>query len=153
MAFIHGWKAFTLVPAHDTVTLQDDEGGHLHNAISSETSPEWENDEGFKFYRRLEDVWRNTDSIYGHVTCLGKTIIHESGGRTTQYSVDYFLEAGHTDIQKVADKLNVAVVGPGQGCPVCRGDATEEEKEEWFGETYERPIGKTRDDIARAATD
>ena len=145
MAFIHGWKAFTIVSAHDTIALQDEEGGHLHNAVSAEASPAMENDEGFQFFHKLEDAWVDTFSVYGHVTCLGPTVLHQKGGRATQYSLDYLIEAPMTEINRIAEQLNVAVLGPGQGCPVCRGGATEAEKENWIGEAYRRPRKTSND--------
>lgn len=46
---------------------------------------------GSYFYRTIEDTPQNPTSVYAHVTCLERTILHTSGGRTTQYSVDYLL--------------------------------------------------------------
>ena len=153
MSFIHGWKAFTIVPAHDTVSLQDDEGGHLHNVVSAESAPDWEGDDGYKFYGTLEGAWQDAPSVYAHVTCLGPTILHEHGGRTAQYSVDYFLPADGTVLHEIADRLNVAILPINEGCPICRGGATEKEKEDWFGVTYKRPTRETRDYIEGSAED
>lgn len=142
MAFVHGWKAFSIVPSHGGKSLQDDEGGHLHNALSTENEPGWSDDEGFHFYTTLEGAQRDTPSVYAHVTCLGKTVLHERGGRTNQYSVDYFLRADWTgNLRPICDNLNVGLLLPDDklGCPVChRGEATEVQRQDWFGDGYGR---------------
>jgi hypothetical protein len=39
-------------------------------------------------------------SVYAHITCLERTILHSEGGRTTQYSVDYFLAVPHEHVEQ-----------------------------------------------------
>ncbi len=154
MAFIHGWKSFRVVPAHETVALQDDEMGHVHNTLSPEFDFGWDLSGGFKFYTTFERAWEDTGAVYAHVTCLGPVMLHEYGGRTLQYSLDYFLSAPHVpELQTIADNLNVSILDPQEGCPVCRGEATEKEKEDWFGETYRRPTWETRDSLPGSTED
>ena len=138
MAFIHGWKAFRVVRAHDSIHLEEDDGGHLHNTVSSKFELDFEGDEGYEIHPTLESAWQNTPAVYAHVTCLGDTILHEKGARCSQFSLDYFIEAWHVpELEKIATNLNVDILPANEGgCPVCRGDATEEEKLDWFGETY-----------------
>lgn len=63
-------------------------------------APDWDCSCGAYFYRTLADAYQTDYNIYAHVTCLGRTMLHTSGGRTTQYSVDYFL-APEKEGQKV----------------------------------------------------
>ena len=123
-------------PAHEGNHLQEVDGGHLHNAISNEDIPTFDGDEGHKVYNQWEIIWQDTPTVYGHVSCLGSTILHERGARCAQYSVDYFLEAWHIpELEGIAEKLNVAVLSADEdGCPACRGDATHQEELDWFGE-------------------
>ena len=59
MAFVHGWKAFEVVLAHDGKHLADTDGKHLHNAISDEVEPTFEGDEGHKLFENLDGAWSN----------------------------------------------------------------------------------------------
>ncbi len=52
---------------------------------------------GAYFYRTWEDVWMGGASAYAHVTCLGRTMLHSSGGRATTYSVDYLVAPKRPD--------------------------------------------------------
>ncbi|KKN60385.1 hypothetical protein LCGC14_0532190 [marine sediment metagenome] len=54
---------------------------------------------GAYFFRRLEDAPQAPTNAQAHVTCLERTILHQDGGRTTQYSVDYFLAPKEANIQ------------------------------------------------------
>ncbi len=145
MAFVHGWKAFRVVVAHDDGRhLEDADGKHLHNAISAEVEPTYDGDEGHKLFENLQGAWSNKESMaYAHVTGLGSCVLHERGARCAQYSIDYFLEAWHIPaLEDIAERLNVAILpGDEGGCPVCRGDATLADKMNWFGETYGRTTG------------
>ncbi len=140
MAFVHGWKELQNVPAPVDTHVEAYDGGHLHNAVSGEVVLTFDGDEGHKVYDKLESAWRDEPSVYAHVSCLGNTILHEDGARCTQYPVDYFIEAFHApELAAIAEKLNIAILPADKdGCPVCRGDATEDEKAEWFGEGYGR---------------
>ncbi|KKN84480.1 hypothetical protein LCGC14_0289420 [marine sediment metagenome] len=54
-------------------------------------APDWDCTCGHYFYRTLKDAYLTPYNIYAHVTCLKRTMLHTGGGRTTQYSIDYFL--------------------------------------------------------------
>lgn len=54
-------------------------------------APDWDCTCGHYFYRTLKDAYQTVYNAYAHVTCLERTMLHTGGGRTTQYSIDYFL--------------------------------------------------------------
>ncbi len=55
-------------------------------------APDWDCTCGSYFYRLLEDCYTSPINVYAHVTCLERTILHQNGGRTTQYAIDYLLD-------------------------------------------------------------
>ncbi len=63
-------------------------------------APDWDCTCGHYFYRTFKDAWITDMNAYAHVTCLERTMLHAGGGRTTQYSIDYFL-APEREGQKV----------------------------------------------------
>lgn len=78
-------------------------------------APDWDCTCGSYFYRAFEDAWVSAYNAYAHVTCLERTMLHTNGGRTTQYSVDYFLAPTLAD-QKVY--LPIEHQDQAQGRPV-----------------------------------
>ncbi len=140
MAIVHGWKAFSIVEAHSAYVLMDEVGGHLHSAVSTEDSPSFDSDNGHSFYHTVEGAFQDTPSAYAHITGMGKTILHVRGGRTVQYSVDYFLTAPYLEkLAPIAEELNIAIIPAEEGCPFCRTkDSTEEMQHDWLGDSYEQ---------------
>ncbi len=62
-------------------------------------APDWDCTCGAYFYRLLKDCYTSPTMVYAHVTCMERTILHQNGGRTTQYSVDYLLASEAHDGQ------------------------------------------------------
>ncbi len=62
-------------------------------------SPDWDCTCGAYFWRLLKDCWASPTNVYAHVTCMERTMLHQNGGRTTQYSVDYLLASEIRDGQ------------------------------------------------------
>lgn len=60
-------------------------------------APDWDCTCGAYFYRTWEDVWMGGASAYAHITCLGRTMLHSGGGRTTTYSIDYLIAPKRPD--------------------------------------------------------
>lgn len=75
--------------------LEENYGKKAHEG----PSPDWDCSCGAYFFRRLEDAPQAPTNAQAHVTCLERTILHQDGGRTTQYSVDYFLAPKEANIQ------------------------------------------------------
>ncbi len=140
MAIVHGWKAFSVIEEQGANVLMDEVGGHLHSAISAEDSPSFDSDNGHSFYHTVEGAFQDTPSAYAHITGMGKTILHVRGGRTAQYSVDYFLPAPYLEkLAPIAEELNIAIIPGEEGCPFCRTKhPTDEAMLAWMGEGYER---------------
>jgi hypothetical protein len=112
----------------------------------------------------LKDAWSGDGAIYAHVTCLGRTILHTAGWRTSQYSVDYFLEpeqeirpavigfgwdydrSQKEALEELAPGLGVPILEKNdlQGCPDClvvnlwrrSSEITDQMRKDWYGEGY-----------------
>lgn len=54
-------------------------------------SPDYDCSCGSYFFRTFQDAWISEVNAYAHVTCLGRTMLHQNGGRTEKYTVDYLI--------------------------------------------------------------
>ena len=102
-------------------------------------APDWDCSCGSYFYRTMDDAWVTDYNVYAHVTCLGRTMLHTAGGRTTQYSVDYFISP-EDDRQKVY-QMNPMLSSPfGSYSPMVESDKSMLETMTDIGQTLGIPV-------------
>ncbi len=84
----------SVVPAGEELVynLQTESGAYFAEGLAVSNC-------GSYFFRLLKDCWTSPTSVYAHVTCMERTMLHQNGGRTTQYSVDYLLASTVRDGQ------------------------------------------------------